>query len=47
MLKEIPETLMPCVFDPIQHDLRTDMGTDIFDISVTLETLENNGVSQL
>lgn len=27
MLKEIPETLMPCVFDPLQHDLGTD-GTD-------------------
>lgn len=24
MLKEIPETLMLCVFDPLQHDLGTD-----------------------
>ena len=28
MLKEIPETLMLCAFAPLQHDLRTDMGTD-------------------
>ena len=30
MLKEIPETLMLWAFDPLQHDLRTDMGTDGF-----------------
>ena len=30
MLKEIPETLMLCAFDPLQHDLGTDMGTDGF-----------------
>ncbi len=28
MLKEIPETLMLCVFAPLQHDLGTDVGTD-------------------
>ena len=30
MLKEISETLMLCAFDPLQHDLGTDMGTDGF-----------------